>query len=311
MASPQAMPQLIATSSEFVKVMKKAMKIAPFPDAVLITGETGVGKERVARLIHEESKRKNTFIVVNCPALPKDLVESELFGHERGAFTNATASKPGLFEIAEGGTIFLDEVGELDSLIQAKLLRVLDGSECRRVGGHSQYYPNVRIIAATNRANLREVLREDLYFRLDTLRIEVPPLRKRPDDIGPLSNLFAAPDHAVGSDALNKLLGHLWPGNVRELRNTVRRACIDPENVTLSEKDITLSQYPATTYDNSLLTSVRVLEQKCLEAWLVKAKGNIREIAAGMGISRQAVHDKLKKYGLDHHDFQKPSSEFH
>ena len=308
MASPQAMPQLVAESPKFVKVVKEATKIASLAYPVLVTGETGVGKEVIARLIHQESKRKNVFIAVSCPGIPKDLAESELFGYEKGAFTNATFSKPGFFELAEGGTIFLDEVGDLDQVIQAKILRVLENGSYRRLGGRSEQYADVRIIAATNRKKLQQNLRQDLYFRLDDIRIEVPPLRERQEDIEPLSGFFARPDHAVGTDALEKLFGHSWPGNVRELRNVVHRACIHAGNVTLHEKDVVVDDASVPLNNGFLLTTMQVLERRCLEAWLVEKQGRLKAVAAGMGISRQAVSDKLKKYGIDHRNFQRPPS---
>ena len=231
-------------------------KVAPSELTVLVTGETGTGKEMIARGIHQASTRKNKpFVVLDCGAIPKDLIESTLFGHEKGSFTGAVAQHQGCFEQAHGGTIFLDEIGELDINLQPKLLRVLENRELKRVGGDRVIKIDVRVVAATNR-DLRQMVnqgtfREDLYFRLSVIHVELPPLRERREDVPALAEVFLREIGArrglpmtFSSDALQGLQGHMWPGNVRELKNVVERAASLTESALVQRSDLMFNREP-------------------------------------------------------------------
>jgi formate hydrogenlyase transcriptional activator len=240
--------EIIGTSEEITYAINKAIQVAKFNSSVLLEGETGVGKELFAQTIHENSSRRNKpFIKVNCAALPKELIESELFGHEKGAFTGATASKKGRFELAEGGTIFLDEIGEMPLELQPKLLRVLQNGEFERLGSEENKKVNVRIISATNRDLYDEIengnFREDLFYRLNVYPLTIPPLRSRKNDIpllaayyvGKISteNEILAP--SISKNALNDLMNHNWPGNIRELINVMERSVIHSSNGVINQ----------------------------------------------------------------------------
>src|SRR5215469_6290369 len=223
---------LIARSEAFKRVLKLAEQVSRHPAAVLITGETGTGKEMIARMIHDHSLRcNNPWIDVNCAAIPEHLVESELFGYEKGAFSGADTMKPGFFELADKGTLFLDEIGDIDAKVQAKLLRALDGVPYYRLGGSKKVGVNVRVVAATN-SDLEDLVRtgkfrSDLYHRLAQFRLDVPPLRERPEDILGIAEQVLHehyPEARFTRDATDSLLAYSWPGNVRELRNVVFRA---------------------------------------------------------------------------------------
>jgi formate hydrogenlyase transcriptional activator len=242
--------EMVGNSPALQKVLNRVVKVAPTDSTVLITGETGTGKELIARAIHNTSKRSGrAFVSVNCAAIPQALIASELFGHEKGAFTGATQRRLGRFELADGGTIFLDEVGELPSETQVALLRVLQEHEFERVGGNRSIKVNVRVIVATNRdleaAIAGRRFREDLFYRLNVFPLEIPPLRERRDDIPMLVQYFI--DHyareagktikSVNKDTLDLFLSYPWPGNIRELRNVIERSIIlcDTENFTVDE----------------------------------------------------------------------------
>ncbi|MDF1564696.1 MAG: sigma-54 dependent transcriptional regulator [Deltaproteobacteria bacterium] len=254
-SSPQAgggrIGRLLGASPAMVEVFKAIGRIAPTDETVLVEGESGTGKELVARAIHDHSSRaEGPFVTVNCAAIPLDLMESELFGHERGSFTGATARRKGKFELAGGGTIFLDEVGELPTPLQAKLLRVLQERQIERVGGGAPLAVDARIVAATHRDLRRMVregrFREDLFYRLDVARLRLPPLRERGDDLDLLAGTFAGrwgPElrgHAVQIDpaAMEALRVHPWPGNVRELENVIKRALIEGRGPALELADL-------------------------------------------------------------------------
>ncbi len=243
-------PKFIAVDENTKKVLEMAKKVAPTTASVMLLGESGVGKEEFAKFIHENSGRSGKFIAVNMSAIPENLIESELFGYEKGAFTDATQSKPGLFELAEGGTLFLDEIGEMPYHLQAKLLRVLQEKEFYRLGGTKPKKLDVRIISATNQ-NIEEMIknnkfREDLYYRLNTIPIKIPPLRERKNDILPiaenvLKNVlkeYGLEKKEFDESAKEKLLQYEWPGNIRELINVVQRAAILSEGDKITKNDI-------------------------------------------------------------------------
>jgi transcriptional regulator with GAF, ATPase, and Fis domain len=299
----------VAQSGAWKAVLKAAGQVASTDTTVLLTGESGTGKEVIARFIHRASIKQGPFIAVNCAALPEQLLESELFGHERGAFTGAQQSKPGQVELASGGVLFLDEVGELSPSAQAKLLRVLQEREFQRLGGTRTIKANVRIIAATNR-ELRRALtrgdfREDLYYRLHVFEIRLPPLRQRPEDILPLSQLFLAdigrsfarPPAGMTREARRCLLEHTWPGNVRELRNVLERAAIVcegglivPEHLALSVDDFAAGVAPSDT------TNVKAVERQLVEQVLRDCQGNKSKAARRLGLTRKQLYVRLRQY---------------
>jgi two-component system, response regulator FlrC len=295
--------------------MKLAEKLARHPAAVLIVGETGTGKEMIARLIHSHSLRcNNPWIDVNCAAIPEHLVESELFGYEKGAFSGADAMKPGFFELANKGTLFLDEIGDLDQKVQAKLLRALDGVPYYRLGGSKKVAVNVRVVAATN-SDLEEKVRSgkfrsDLYHRLAQFRLDVPPLRERPEDVIGIAEQTLHehfPESRFTREATEALLGHTWPGNVRELRNVVFRAVMQAENaaVEITSDDLELpgslsGEEPSLSAP--LSGDLSDVERQMIFQALEKTKGNQGKAAEALGISRRTLIRKLKVYranGLD------------
>ena len=306
-------PGLIVADEAMVQVFRSVDRVAPLSTTVLLQGETGVGKEVVAEQLHARGARAAApFVRINCGALPDNLVESELFGHERGAFTGADKRKAGLFEVAQGGTLFLDEVGELKLELQAKLLRVLEARKVTRVGGRQEIDVDVRIIAASNRDLERESkqgrFRSDLYFRLATFTIQIPALRERPNEIGLLAELFARQlslrmGRAVPSigDAARALLEQYpWPGNVRELRNAIERALV------LVEGSVVLPEHLPAAVTNSRIEStgssfrdrVESVEQRSIEEALAAEGGNQTRAAKRLGVSRRTLVYKLDKYDL-------------
>src|SRR5258705_2932024 len=245
---------LLGVTPTMQEVYRLIEMAAPSPAPVLIMGETGNGKDLVARTIHQLSQRaKGPFVAVNCSAIPETLLESELFGHEKGAFTGAMARRPGYFELADGGTIFLDEIAEMSSNLQAKYLRVLQDSQVRRVGGHDEIGVDVRVLTATNKdvvkAGQEGTFREDLYYRVNVLTIPLPPLSRRPEDIALLADAFIAEVNgkdgrqwrSVDGASLKLLNNHTWPGNVRELRNVIERAVVSCEDGLITPECLPLS----------------------------------------------------------------------
>jgi two-component system nitrogen regulation response regulator NtrX len=288
-------------------------KIAPSNGRVLVTGENGAGKELVALALHALSKRASgPFVKLNCAAIPKDLLESELFGYERGAFTGAVQAKKGRLELADGGTLFLDEIGDLALEAQAKLLRAIETGEMERVGGTRTSKVDVRLIAATNR-DLAEAVREgdfreDLYFRLNVLPIAVPPLRERRSDVVPLAEhflaLFAAAEGracpALSEDARTLLEEYHWPGNVRELRNLMERAVVLVDGDRIDAADLLpwLESQPGEADDAGLKGRVARSEIESIRRALDAADWNVTQAAAGLGIDRTNLHRKMRKYGI-------------
>jgi DNA-binding NtrC family response regulator len=305
---------MIFESRKMHETMQLAMKLAKTESPVLILGETGTGKELIARFVHEHSQRiGKPYKAINCGAIPENLMESELFGHEKGAFTGATNRKIGLFEAAQGGTLLLDEIGELPLQLQVKLLRVLQEGEIIRVGGNETITINVRIVAATNKNLEKEIedgrFRRDLYFRLNVLAVELPPLRDRDQDILLLAEYFVHRyceqfgilRKRLTTDARSKLLRHTWPGNIRELENIIQKACLLSEDKQIDEKDIVL---PKTVLQESgipmplkpaTLKEVRAeAERSIIAQTLKKTGGNVSQTAKILDIDRKWLIKKME-----------------
>jgi transcriptional regulator with GAF, ATPase, and Fis domain len=301
------------------EVLATVERVAPTNSTVLLGGESGVGKDLIARAIHEKSRRASgPFVKINSTAIPENLLESELFGYEKGAFTGATASKPGKFELADKGTLFLDEIGDVPPAIQVKLLRVLQEREFERLGGTRTIKVDVRLIAATNR-DLRAALedgtfREDLYYRLNVVPIDIPPLRDHKEDVPGLANLFFA-RFAKDSGRLEKITGispaamqllasHYWPGNVRELQNVIERACALASGSQLEVGDIQLDSPRSrnnATSDRFLPDGMTLdqWEDEMIREALKRAGGNKSQAARLLGLSRNALRYRLSKIGID------------
>ena len=297
---------LIGASLAMRELQKAIGRLADADTTVLITGETGTGKEVVARALHTAGRRaKNPFIAVNCAAIPPDLLESELFGHVRGAFTGATADRQGNFREANHGTLFLDEIGDMPAALQAKILRVLQERVVTPVGGKPTPI-DVRILAATHQ-DLEALVRasrfrEDLYWRLGVVPLHLPPLRERPEDIIPLAEHFLGPTRNLSPDAAVRLTARPWPGNVRELRNAIERATTLSRNPTLTADDFNLSS--ATPPASDLPTAVAQLEINLIRQALTTTKGNRTEAAKILNIHRSLLYEKIKRYNLEPSDNQ-------
>ncbi len=304
------MPAIIASHS-MQQILDKVEKVAQTDSTVLIAGESGVGKELIARAIHHYSPRRDRpFVDVNCAAFPENLMESELFGYEKGAFSGADGVKQGLFETAAGGTIFLDEIGELQPHMQAKLLRVLDGQPYYRLGGTRKIQTAARVVAATN-ADLEELVhrgsfRTDLYHRLDAIQLVVPSLRDRVDDIAPLCELFLRTSgFTLRDDAMQLLLRYSWPGNVRELRNVLNKAMVFADGNELTPADLPDGLHETRTESEPGYLLERLEEDTILRA-LEQTGGHQQKTADILGISRRTLIRKIKLYGPlkihGHHD---------
>lgn len=308
----------LGASAPWKAVLANAARVADTDTTVLLTGESGTGKEVIARYVHRGSRRaERPFVALNCAALPETLLESELFGHERGAFTGAHATRAGKVEQAEGGVLFLDEVAEMPPAVQAKFLRLLQEREFQRLGGTRTLRADVRVIAATNRdprlAMERGTLREDLYYRLSVFEIALPPLRERRDDILPLAEAFleelartiGRPAAGLSEDARQRLLAHAWPGNVRELRNAIERAVILCEGglVTSAHLPIALAapaRAEVTAPDGAPPSGVRLeaVERELLEKALASARNNKTRAAQLLGVPRGRFYSLLRRHGL-------------
>jgi transcriptional regulator with PAS, ATPase and Fis domain len=303
--------RVVGSSDSWRAVLKGATQVASTDTTVLLTGESGTGKEVVARFIHRASARqRGPFVAVNCAALPEHLLESELFGHERGAFTGAQHAKPGQIELASGGVLFLDEVAEMSLSAQAKFLRVLQEREFQRLGGTRTIKANVRVIAATNR-DLRRAMehghfREDLYYRLQVFEIHLPPLRDRPEDVLPLSDTFlqdigqsfGRPPAGMTRDAKDLLLSYAWPGNVRELRNALERAAIVCEGGLIAPEHLALQpddRHPSAP----TTTNVKAVERQLIEQVLRESRGNKSKAARRLGLTRKQLYVRLRQHGLE------------
>ncbi len=319
------LPGIIFKSKQMSDIITMVGKISSGDLNILITGESGTGKELIARAIHNQSKRSiHPFVPVNCGALPENLFESELFGHEKGAFTGAIKTKPGLLEFANQGTFFFDEIGDLSLTLQVKLLRMLEQRQIRRVGGQKEIDIDVRIIAATNKDLVEAVkenkFREDLYYRLNTMQIEIPPLRERTDDILPLAYNFLTElcrknEKIVtrfSSEAEESLKLYNWPGNIRELHNMVSRAYFLTSSRVIQKADLPLPVSEQTFYIDHQMFELSykkakdaVLEKfeiEYLTGQLRKYKGNISVTAAKCGIDRRSIHRLIKKYNIMYKD---------
>ena len=319
-------PNIVAVSTKMQEVLATVERVAPTTSTVLLGGESGVGKDLIARAIHEKSRRASgPFVKINSTAIPENLLESELFGYEKGAFTGATTSKPGKFELADRGTLFLDEIGDVPAATQVKLLRVLQEREFERLGGTRTVKVDVRLLAATNR-DLRAALeegtfREDLYYRLNVVPIDIPPLRAHKEDIPGLANLFVARFSkesgreekitVISPAAVQLLMGHYWPGNVRELQNVIERACALASGSVLEASDIQLDSPRNRGFSSSGSSSDRFLpEGMTLDQWedemireaLKRAGGNKSQAARLLGLSRNALRYRLSKIGIDDND---------
>lgn len=309
-------PNIIARSPKMQEVLATVERIAPTNATVLLGGESGVGKDLIARAIHEKSKRaRGPFLKINSTAIPENLLESELFGFEKGAFTGALASKPGKFELADKGTLFLDEIGDVPAATQVKLLRVLQEREFERLGGTKTVKVDVRLVAATNR-DLRAALeegtfREDLYYRLNVMPIDIAPLRERKEDIPDLVNLFIsrfARDsgktiEGISPEAMRILVNYHWPGNVRELQNIVERACALAKGNVLEAADIHLDVRPAKSTNGAtgFLPEGMTMDQwedEMVQEALRRANGNKSQAARLLGLSRNALRYRLSKIGI-------------
>ena len=308
--------QFIVASEVMQKFMGMVERVARHVGTVLIVGETGTGKERIAHSILEHSMRcSRPFVEINCAALPENLVESELFGYEKGAFSGADSDKPGLFELAHMGTIFLDEIGELDLKVQVKLLRVLDRAPYYRLGGHRKITADVRVVAATNR-NLKEEVssgrfRKDLYHRLSQFELFVPPLSERPEDIVALAKHFLGQGESgltFSPDALRVLQSYSWPGNVRELQNVVGKIMVSASGAEIGACEVRQELSNAHTNDSGQLENASCdtrldslgarMEAQTIEKALEATGGHRGHAAAQLGISRRTLSRKLREYGL-------------
>ena len=327
-----AFRNVLSKSRKMAEVFDLITGIADTNSTVLILGETGTGKEQVARAIHDasSSRRSGPFVAVNCAALPESLMESELFGHEKGSFTGAGGMRKGRFELANGGTLFLDEIGDLPFPVQVKLLRVLQERRIERVGGHTPIDLDVRVVAATHQPLEKLIaekkFREDLYFRLNVIRVDLPPLRDRPEDIPLLVEHFcrryARPGQsppAVNADAMQVLLKCDWPGNIRQLENAVERAAalsrdgqIQPKHLppdvggkkTADGKPHPYQVDLARHLPDQLAELIAAFELRYLKRALRKTRGHVGKCAAMSGLSRRSITDKIGQYGIDKEQFK-------
>jgi transcriptional regulator with GAF, ATPase, and Fis domain len=307
---PTKHPRIVGESAEWKVVLRKANQVALTEATVLVTGESGTGKEVIARFVHRASARRNgPFVALNCAALPEQLLESELFGYERGAFTSAQQAKPGQIEMASGGVLFLDEVSEMSLAAQAKFLRVLQEREFQRLGATRSIKADVRVVAATNRdlrkAVERGTFREDLFYRLQVFDIHIAPLRERRGDILPLAEAFlkeiapsvGRPPAVLAGDARQALLRHDWPGNVRELRNALERAAILCEGGAIEASHLALR--PACVTARGETTNLKTFERDMIAQVLQQCRWNKAQAALRLGLTRTQLYVRIRKYDLE------------
>ena len=305
--------RLVGSSSAMKRVIQLIEKVAATDATVLVGGESGTGKELVARAIHYNSpRREQPIVTINCATFQETLLESELFGHEKGSFTGATQAKPGLVEVAEGGTLFIDEIAEMSPNLQAKLLRVLENGRYRRVGSIQEIQSNVRVVAATNKVLQEEQkagrFREDLYYRLNVVMIELAPLRERREDIPELVEHFLTMRQVgpvrfkIDPSALQALIGYHWPGNIREMANVLERAQILAENHLITLDDLPegiVENAPPASTPNADPRQLREVERRHVQHVLNDEKGNKVHAAKALGISRRALYRLIEKYKLE------------
>ena len=312
--------RIVGESDAMRRVFSLVQRVAPTDATVLVVGENGTGKELVAHAIHQASGRREApFVPINCGAIPEQLMESELFGHERGAFTDAYRTREGKFELADKGTLFLDEIGDLPTHLQVKLLRFLQERTVERVGGRESLPVDVRVVAATNR-DLREMradgrFREDLFYRLSVVTITVPPLRERGDDLRLLAEYFLefyGRQHkrrlkGFTQAGLRALQAHPWPGNVRELENRIQRAVILAQDAYVRPEDLELETIEATKAQSPTLQAARdEVERRVLIDALTRNAGNVTRAAKDADVSRPTLHDLMRKHGIDPARFRRP-----
>jgi two-component system NtrC family response regulator len=302
--------EIIGSTPQMREIFSMVSLVAKTDVTVLIQGESGTGKELVARAVHGKSRRKNApFVPINCGAIPETLLESELFGHEKGAYTGAHVQRKGKLELADGGTVFLDEIGEMPLPLQVKLLRFLQERKIERLGGRQQIHVDTRVIAASNKDLKADIaaggLREDLYFRLSVVTITLPPLRDRAEDIGMLANAFlrrACQEYRrklrFSSDALSAVARYHWPGNIRELENAVRRASIMARGQFIEPADLGIP-HPGPPERLSLREARNRVERQVVVDALTRTRGNISRAATELGVSRPTLHGLLEKHGID------------
>ena len=324
-----AFHNIISKNPEMHRIFQLIRHIGGTKSTVLIEGETGTGKELIAKAVHYSGEdRTGPLVAINCAALPESLLESELFGHERGAFTSADARRKGRFELADKGTIFLDEIGDISQAMQAKLLRVLQEKRFERVGGHESIDVDIRVVAATNKSLEKEVkdgkFREDLFYRLNVIKIEVPPLRERPEDIPLLITHFlnkyarpGEPAKKVSPEAMDRLLGYRRPGNIRQLENAIERAAVTTVGDTINAENLPSQvigslgddsprfeidlKHPLTHY---LQQATEQIERQYIAKALEKSRGNVGECAKVCGLSRRSISGKISEYGISKHPFK-------
>lgn len=310
-SSMSGAPMPVFASEAMKRVVRTAERVAPHDVSVLITGESGTGKEVVADLLHVLSPRaKGPFIKINCAALPRELIESELFGSVKGAFTGAQSDREGLFKQAQGGTLLLDELSEMPADTQTKLLRVLQEKEFRPVGGRTSFKTDCRIIAATNRQTDQAIregkLREDLFYRISTIAIHLPPLRERREDVSPLATAFMKRYAAQSGQAITGFSGPAleilrnfdWPGNVRQLQNEIQRAVLMCDRQLIEPQDLSIS-VSAPEKTEAELSMLDAMERNAIVKTLDETQGNKVETARRLGIGRQTLYNKIKAYGIE------------
>ncbi len=327
MASNPSYHDILSRNPRMHAIFELIGQIAPTSTTVLIEGETGTGKERLAAAIHRASRRPGHLVAVNASAVPESLLESELFGHEKGSFTGAVGQRKGRFELAHQGTLFLDEIGDVPASMQARLLRVLQDRQFERVGGTETLQVDVRIVAATNRSLHQMVkkgtFREDLFYRINVVKIDLPPLRERLEDVPLLAEHFACryahpdePRKSFSPRAIEVLLSYSWPGNIRELENVVQRACliargpvIEPDNLPRELNNPSLEKRPMTVdlskpLPELIREAVATVEAQYLRKALKKVRGHVGKCARLCGCSRRSITAKLSEYGIDRREFQ-------